>query len=252
MKPKASKTLPSTIRLLKQVVLQQQIKIKQLQKQLQQLKQQKVIVEEEQRTTKLKFTASDDTLLEMLFNKEDPLNESFQKEFAAWKTVLTNNYNSYKLKDKNHDLYWKKKHLAISFMFCWCLRIQNVQNKPLQLVRFSFLLWHYGCHQMIWRFLSHLKLCYSYEKTRQWIQQCATVNLPIHYKWKRKSGLLTIGADNCAYYNKMKYRRTDDSPHFIQTINWWERYLEKPYQYEFRPGDSLWIGTFEDNREYFK
>jgi hypothetical protein len=65
-------------------------------------------------------------------------------------------------------------------------------------------------------------------------------------------GILVIGADNCAYYNKQKYRRVDETPMFIQTINWWEKFADKEPTAIFEPESNIWKSSFEVNAIPFR
>jgi len=151
---------------------------------------------------------NDESIIDMLLNCEDNSLDKFVEEREQWNALFENHYNKYRLPEENKEKYWKSRAIAMHFMFSWFIHMHCQHEKPPQIVRLSVTLFHYGVPQPVWRMLHKpLKLCLSYEKTRQFMESaCKT---PVHCKldWRRDPGIAVFGADNCAYYNQQSFVR---------------------------------------------
>ena len=186
------------------------------------------------------FQKADDVelLKTVLTTNIDGSNE-FDEQFAEWKQLFVNQYNIYCLNNKNANQYWHTRELMTHFMLGWFLRMQNDKKMPLTTVKLSFFLHYYGCTKPIWKLLSKLKLVLSYSKTRELLSACSKIDISHQLSWTTDKTIGVIGADNCAYYNNHHFERDMQEVKFINTVNWYHRYLDKPLKSVFLVEDNI-------------
>jgi hypothetical protein len=93
--------------------------------------------------------------------------------------------------------------------------------------------------QNLWKLLSKLKLTLSYSKTRELLQSCSKIDIPKQLSWTTDKIIGVIGADNCAYYNNHHFERDIQEVKFINTVNWYHRYLDKPLRSTYSVEDNI-------------
>ena len=117
-----------------------------------------------------------------------------KREREQWNALFENQYNKYRLPEENKEKYWKSRAIAMDFMFSWFVHMHCQHVKPPQIVRLSVTLFHYGVPQPVWRMLHKLKLCLSYEKTRQFMESALMQNTSALQAW------LEERSRNCCFW----------------------------------------------------
>lgn len=195
------------------------------------------------------MTSDDVIIIDQLLQCQDDSLKQFEEDHEQWTSLFGNQYNTYRLKDETKAMkYWNSRAAVVEFMFAWFIHIKSQHKKPLQLVRLSVVLFHYGCPQPIWRILHKLKLCLSYEKTRLFMETAGKVPVGEKLKWIREPSISIFGADNCAYYNHQNFIRDGKPTHFLSTINWYERFISETLKHHMKPEDEMFTNNFSANK----
>lgn len=181
-------------------------------------------------------------LIDLLFNEDEFFkNQRYNsKDYIKWTNIFKNSYSVKLERNKkqktsststsnndgftNKENYKKKKNLMLDFMFSWFLRMKNVHLMPRKIIQFSILLYNQGCPSKIWKILSMLRLSLSLEKTKELLNRGSQLDIPLLLKWPKNPTFIEIGADNCAYYNGTPIIRDQKKSHFINSINWYEKF----------------------------
>ena len=78
----------------------------------------------------------------------------------------------------------------------------------------------------------------SYQKTRELVAACYQIDVAHLHHWNTNNNIGIIGADNCAYYNAQQYVRNNQQSKFINTINWYYKFDDRPINTEYHSEDE--------------
>lgn len=190
--------------------------------------------------------------LSMLLDNQQSLKSARSNENDQWKSLVANQYNSRNSKVRDNEKYWRKKQIALKFMDSWMERIKNVHETPQIIINFSLFLWYHGCSQAIWKVLSRLRVSLSYNKTKLLLQESTSITIPRKLGWMPHNTIFVVGADNCAYYNAHTYTRDNSLPLFTNTINWYRRYWDLPFERQMNMEDDTFGNDYIDNKILFR
>jgi len=104
--------------------------------------------------------------------------EKHPEEFARWNTI---------------------RKTCKEFLMSWCIRMRDIHLKPPMVARFSMLLLFHQCPTPIWSILSHLRLAFSINTTKQLYDVATSVPISIRCEWAQHATIAMVGVDNMSY-----------------------------------------------------
>ena len=99
----------------------------------------------------------------------------------------------------------------------WGYRLKNIHYKPVEITRFSMLLWFHRCPYPIWNILSHLCLALSINTTKKLYASATSIPISMWLNWENYNSIANIRADNMSYmtYNAQVQINSDNTERYL-------------------------------------
>jgi hypothetical protein len=126
--------------------------------------------------------------------------------------------NTYAEKVKRHPERFTRwltiRETCEQMLLAWGHRLKNIHNKPVAIARFSMVLLFHQCPFPIWNILSHLRLAFSVNTTKQLYLTATSIPIHVRCGWVDHNSIANVGADNMSYitYNS-RVQINSDSVH---------------------------------------
>ena len=75
----------------------------------------------------------------------------------------------------------------------------RVYSKPIAIARLSMLLLFYQCPAHVWSILSHLRLAFSINTTKDLYRAATRLSIADRMNWSQHVDIAVVGADNCSF-----------------------------------------------------